>query len=197
MSLNVDGRVRRLALRGGLARVSAPELARPGSHQIRVELPASSAPVYLQAVTEYGLPWSILPGRSGPLVASLEGVTMARDQRAKLVLVVRNRSPRSIGQPVLEIGLPAGAELDEEGRRALRRRTVAEPEATRGTLRLALPGMPPGGVRRLPLPLRWSIGGRLQGLGVVAFAADRPEDISVTQPRVWHIADSPAAEQRP
>ncbi|MFH1176707.1 MAG: hypothetical protein V1750_04805, partial [Acidobacteriota bacterium] len=197
VSLQVDGRVRRLELQGGLARVSAPELARPGPHVIRVEAPASSAPVYLQAVTEYGLPWSILPERSGPLVASLEGVTMARDQRARLVLVVRNLSPRSIGLPVLEIGLPAGAELDEEGRGELRRRTVTEPEATRGTLRLALPGLPPGGVRRLPLPLRWSIGGRLQGLGIVAYAADRPEDISITQPRVWDIADGPVAEQQP
>ena len=196
VTLYVDGRPRRLALRGGLARVPAPELSRPGSHHIRVEVPAAGAPVHLEAVTEYGLPWSVVPAGRGPLVTSIEGETLARDQRAKLVLVVRNLSPRSIGQPVLEVGLPAGAELDEDGRGELRRRTVAEPEATRGTLRLVLPGLPPGGACRLPLPLRWSTGGRLQGLGVVAFAADRPEDISVTRPRVWHIADSPAPEKR-
>ena len=119
---------------------------------------------------------------------------MARDQQARLVLVARNLSPRSIGRPVLEIGLPAGAELDEEGRAALRRRAVTDPVAIRGTLRLELAALPPGGVRRLPLPLRWSIGGRLQGLGVSAYAADRPEDISVTLPRVWDIADRPAEQ---
>ena len=127
-------------------------------------------------------------------IARSRFVPAALNQRAKLVLVVRNLSPRSVGTPVLEIGLPAGAELDEEGRAALRRRTVTEPAAIRGTLRLALAALPPGGVRRLPLPLRWSIGGRLQGLGVVAYAADRPEDISVTLPRIWEIADGPTEQ---
>jgi hypothetical protein len=190
VSLRVDGRERRLELSGGLARIAAPELSRPGRHQVRVEVPAASAPVHLQVVTEYGLPWSILPESVGPLAVSVEGAIGARDQRSGLALRVRNLSPRTIGLPVLELGLPAGAELDEEGRAALRRRTVAEPAASRGTLRLMLPSLPPGAVRCLPLPLRWSIGGRLQGLGVVAYAADRPEDISVVQPRVLNIPDS-------
>jgi hypothetical protein len=194
VSLRVDGRERRLELSGGLGRVAAPELSRPGRHQVSVELPAASAPLHLQAVTEYGLPWSILPQHPGPLAVSVVGTTGARDQQAGLALAVRNRSPRTIGLPVLELGLPAGAELDEEARAALRRRTVAEPAMSRGTLRLELASLPPGGVRCLPLPLRWSIGGRLQGLGVVAYAADRPEDLSILQPRILDIAD---AEPKP
>jgi hypothetical protein len=194
VSLRVDGRERRLELSGGLGRIAAPELSRPGRHRVSVELPAASAPLHLQVVTEYGVPWSLRPDRPGPLELSIVGTTGARDQRAGLAIAVRNRSPRTLGAPVLELALPAGAELDEEARAALRRRTVSEPAMSRGTLRLELASLPPGGFRCLPLPLRWSLGGRLLGLGVVGYAADRPEDLSIFPPRVLEIAD---AERKP
>jgi hypothetical protein len=187
--LKIDGSARSVALTGGHARVLAPALSRPGRHEIEVEVPGRAGPVlsHVQAVTEYGLPWSMVPARPGSIVVAIEGRSRGRDERAELELVVFNRSPRAIAAPTLEVNLPAGAELDEEGRAAMRRRLAAEPDATRGTLRLVLAGLPPGGRRRVPLPLRWSVAGELRGLGVAAYPADRPEDLFVKPPRVWTI----------
>ncbi len=156
-------------------------------------MPGGHAAVYVRAASEYGLPWDLLPARPGSLHTAIEGKTNARDQVAALQLVVQNRSPRTIGRPVLEVSLPAGAELDEEGRSALGAFAVSPPEATRGTLRLELRALPPGGARRLPLPLRWSVAGRLGGLGVAAYPADQTEDVSITAPRSWDIAATESA----
>ena len=188
--VKIDGSSRTVKLSGGIARVPAPALSRPGRHEIRVELPGQAGPAlsHVQAVTEYGIPWSVVPARPGSLVVAIEGKSRGRDQRAELELVVYNRSPRAIAAPTLELNLPAGAELDEQGRTAMRRRLAAEPDATRGTLRLVLAGLPPGGRRRVPLPLRWSVAGQLHGLGVAAYPGDRPEDLTVKPPRVWTIS---------
>jgi hypothetical protein len=188
--LKIDGSARTVALTGGTARVPAPALARSGRHEIHVAVPGRAGPVlaHVRAVTEYGVPWSMVPARPGSIVVAIEGKSKGRDERAELELVVTNRSPRAIAAPTLEINLPAGAELDEEGRAAMRRKLGAEPVATRGTLRLVLAGLPPGGTRRIPLPLRWSVAGKLRGLGVAAYPGDRPEDLSVKPPRVWTIS---------
>ena len=188
--LVIDGSERTVPLTGGVARVPAPALARPGRHEIRVAVPGRAGPVlaHVRAVTEYGVPWSVVPARPGSIEVTIEGKSKGRDERAELELVVTNRSPRAIAAPTLEVNLPAGAELDQEGRAAMRRRLAAEPDATRGTLRLVLAGLPPGGQRRVPLPLRWSVAGKLHGLGVAAYPGDRPEDLSVKPPRVWTIA---------
>ncbi|HEY3356405.1 MAG TPA: alpha-2-macroglobulin family protein, partial [Polyangia bacterium] len=228
VTVTIDGRAERVALRGGLARVAAPALARPGRHEIRVAAPEPAgppAPLHVMAAAEVGLPWSPPPGRRGSLEVAIETAWVrggfadadpsrevrnplrvprvetdpsreARNPRAAaaLVLVVRNRSPRVIGAPVLEVSVPAGAEIDETARAALRQARALEQEATRGTLRLVLAALPPGGVRRVPLPLRWSVGGSLHGLGVVSYPDDRPEDVAVLAPRVLAIT---AAEVLP
>jgi hypothetical protein len=190
VTLKIDDSARTVALTNGTARVAAPALARPGRHAIRVEVSGQTGPVlaHVQAVTEYGLPWSMVPARPGSIAVTIEGKSKGRDERAELELVVTNRSPRAIAVPTLEVNLPAGAELDEEGRAAMRRKLAAEPDATRGTLRLVLAGLPPGGRRCIPLPLRWSVAGQLRGLGVAAYPGDRPEDLSVKPPRVWTIS---------
>lgn len=194
VSVELDGSLHRLALDRGVGRLAAPALARPGAHRIRVEVPGKHAAVYVRAATEYGLPWELAPARPGSLHATIEGKTRARDQQAALELVVQNRSPRTIGRPVLDLTLPAGAELDEDGRRRLELVTATEPEATRGTLHLELRPLPPGGTVRVPLPLRWSVAGRLVGLGVAAHPADQPEDVFILKPQQWDIA---ATERKP
>lgn len=194
VTVDLDGTLHKLALDRGIGRLAAPPLAQPGTHRIRVEVPGKHAAVYVRAATEYGMPWELAPSRPGSLHTTIEGQTKARDQRAALDLVVQNRSPRTIGRPVLELTLPAGAELDEEGRRRLDAMTVNEPEATRGTLHLELRSLPPGGTVRVPLPLRWSVAGRLVGLGVAAHPADQPEDVFILKPQKWDIA---ATERKP
>jgi len=188
VTVELDGNPHQLALDRGVARLPAAVLARPGTHRVHVAVPGGHAAVYVRAATEYGLPWELPTARAGSLRAAIEGTTSARDQRAALELVVQNRSPRTIGRPVLELTLPAGAELDEEGRRRLAELTVAAPEATRGTLHLELRSLPPGGTQRLPLPLIWSVAGQLGGLGVAAHPSDQPEDLFILKPRSWDIA---------
>ena len=188
VTVELDGTPHQLALDRGVARLPAAVLARPGTHRVHVAVPGGHAAVYVRAATEYGLPWELPTSRAGSLRAAIEGKTNGRDQRAAIELVVQNRSPRTIGRPVLELTLPAGAELDEEGRRKLAELTVTAPEATRGTLHLELRSLPPGGTQRLPLPLLWSVAGQLGGLGVAAHPGDQPEDLFILKPRSWDIA---------
>lgn len=194
LTVEIDGKLHKVALDGGRGRLAAAALSQPGKHRIRVEVPGGHAAVYVRAATEYGLPWELAPSRPGSLRTTIEGKTNARDERAALEVVVQNRSPRTIGRPVIEVTLPAGAELDEEGHRRLEALTVALPEATRGTLHLELRSLPPGGTQRLPLPLRWSLAGSLGGLGVAAYPADQTEDVFILKPRHWDIA---ATELKP
>ncbi len=71
-----------------------------------------------------------------------------------------------LGRPVIELDLPAGTELDESTREALSGATLGAPTQEGRTLRLPLRALAPGGYVRIPLPLRWSVGGSLRGLGV-------------------------------
>jgi hypothetical protein len=112
VTLTVDGHAERAVLRGGLARLAVPALARPGRHEIRIaSAGGSAAPIHVAARAEVGLPWSAPPGPRGSLDVTLEGQPGGRGPAA-LALVVRNRSPRVIGTPVLEVSVPAGAELE-------------------------------------------------------------------------------------
>ncbi|MFH0899349.1 MAG: MG2 domain-containing protein [Pseudomonadota bacterium] len=196
----VDGSRFRVPLTGGVGRLTLPALASPGRHQVSVELPARHRlAVHLRGTVEFGLPWHVAPAstglRPGSIRAAVEGEPRSRDEHAGLALVVRNRSPRTIGRPVVEIGLPAGAELDEAARAIIRWHTAVEPDATRGTLRLELHALPPGGIREIPLPIRWTVAGQLQGLGIASFPSDNPEDVSVTPPRTWDIGEPEVAVQ--
>jgi hypothetical protein len=188
INVHIDGRKHRTLLNGGVARVAAPSLSRPGAHTISVDTgKAESALYHLEARSEHGLPWDLVPERPGSLVASIEGEIGRVGKQGKLTLIVRNRSPRTIAKPIVEISLPAGTEFDERAKRELRRHTRGESEATRGTLHLQLAGLPPGASRRIPLGMRWSVGGALQGLGLASFPEERPDDISIVKPRVLRI----------
>jgi hypothetical protein len=97
-------------------------------------------------------------------------------------LVVRNRSTRVLVRPVVEIQLPAGAELDEATRDVLSSRCAAPAAVEGSTLHLELRSIAPGGYVRLPIPARWSAGGSLRGLGVSAWDDAQPasgEDLPV------------------
>ena len=89
--------------------------------------------------------------------------------RSGLQLEVRNRGARVVARPIVEIELPAGAELDEPTRERLSTLLAAPAELDGSTLRLALRPMAPGGFARIPIRARWSVGGALRGLGASAW----------------------------
>ena len=84
LTVEIDGKLHKVALDGGRGRLAAAALSQPGKHRIRVEVPGGHAAVYVRAATEYGLPWELAPSRPGSLRTTIEGKTNARDERAAL-----------------------------------------------------------------------------------------------------------------
>ncbi len=172
-------------------------LARPGAHRVEVRAAAGSLALALLEV-RYGLPWDARPARRAPLALTVDGEAGPRDGRAGLALTLRNQGARVLPSPVVELDLPAGAELDEPTRERLASLTAAAPALEGRTLRLRLRPLAPGGYVRLPLPLRWSTGGALRGLGVTAWDDALPAGlaeppIALLPSRTVTIADRGAA----
>lgn len=195
--VTLDGRAFELPVVQGVAVLLARELSTPGRHRVTVEVPRGTVLV-AQAEARYGRPWSVRPLPQGPLVATIEGEVGPRDTRAALVLRVQNRSVRVLRQPLIELDVPSGAELDQDARDALGRRLAAPPLLTGRTLALRLRPLPPGAFLRIALPLRWSVGGTLHGLGLAAYAG--PElnaGVTVVAPQAVAIADEGPEAPRP
>jgi hypothetical protein len=190
VTLRVDGEARRVDLAGGVAEVPLDALGRPGDHRVEVDAP-EGAVVLLRLRAEYGLPWSVTPPPSdrGPLSLSITGETGGLDGRAALRLEVRNTAPRLVSAPVVEIDLPAGAELDEGARQAIAARSARPPDFSGRTLTVALRPLRPGAVAVVELPVRWSVAGRMRGLGAVGYGADRPEAVTVLPSREVRVDD--------
>jgi hypothetical protein len=162
-----------------------------------VNLPAGTT-LIAEAESRYGRPWNVVPSARGPLAMSIDGALGVRDGRASLIVRVQNRGPRVLPAPVLEIDLPAGAELDEEARHEIQRRVAHAPVITDRTLVLTLRAMAPGSAARIPLPIRWSVGGDLHGLGVGAYVTDQPgASASVLPSRVVAVPDEASPSPAP
>lgn len=119
----------------------------------------------------------------GPVDLALEGDPGANDGVSALELVVRAR--RELRTPVVLIELPAGIEVDD-GRLLAQLASASgvlrvEPRRP-GVVRLILGAMPAGTEIRIPLSLRWSLYGRIQGLAAVGFDAEDPDHRTVTAP---------------
>jgi hypothetical protein len=164
----VDDRPLETTMQGGVTTAAVPGLGRPGAHSVRVEL-ASGAVALVALDLSYGMPWTVPPPRTAPIALSIAGELGARDTRSGALLAIQNRGPRLLTRPVVEIELPAGAELDEPTREALRALLRAPARQEGRTLILPLRPLAPGGWARIPLPARWAVGGVLRGLGAVAY----------------------------
>jgi hypothetical protein len=193
----LDGRAFDVPIVQGVGVLLARELSTAGRHRIVLELPAGTVMV-AQAEARYGRPWAVQPTPRGPIGITLEGEPGPRDTRASFVLRLQNRSPRVISSPLLEVDVPAGVELDQDTRVVLERRLAQPAVLTGRTLALRLRALSPGGFVRIPLPLRWSVSGTLNGLGVAAYASDELNaGVTVLQPRVLTIVDQGAEAARP
>ncbi|MBX3271520.1 MAG: hypothetical protein KF729_14740 [Sandaracinaceae bacterium] len=182
VTVTIDGAARTVELEGGVARVDAPELARPGAHEIRVEA-EGGAPIVARAEARYGVSWDAPAGR-GPLALALEGEPAGLDDVSRFTLVVRNRAPRTLARPLVDVQLPTGAELaTDTPTPGARLRRVEDRVA------IELGALLPGQERRVPLALRFRVAGALRGLGVSGRAADRPDAASVLVPRTVTIRE--------
>jgi len=190
-TVNIDGREQRVTLAAGVGTVDAPELARPGAHRVIVTT-SSDVIVLARVDIEVGVPWDVPPREHGPVTLTLDGELGERDTRAELLLEVRSRVPRLVAQLIIELDLPAGAELDEAARAALAMFTVRSPIVAGRTLTLRLRPLRPGGVVKLPIGLRWSVAGALRGLGVSAYASDSPHAATVLRSRAVVIREGGA-----
>lgn len=136
----------------------------PGIHTLAASMPPR-AMVLASIRSEHAVPWDRTETRTLPVALSWHGETGARDTRSALYLEVRNRSPRVLMQPTIDLQLPTGAELDVEARALLGR--AGRVETTPDGVRITLRPIRVGGVVRIALRARWSLAGSLRGLGVV------------------------------
>jgi hypothetical protein len=190
-TVRIAGRARRVPLRAGSATIDVPELGQPGAHRVEVEATPGTV-LRVRTTLRYGVPWGSAPTSESGLALALEAMPAARETRGGFTLVVRNRAPRVIGTPLVDVLLPAGAELDAEALRALLPVLSTEPRIEGRTLLLRLRPLRPGGTARIPLALRFTVAGTLHGLGVVARALDAPGRVSVLPPRTLTLADGDA-----
>ncbi|UJR86142.1 MG2 domain-containing protein [Sandaracinus amylolyticus] len=193
IAVTLDGRTIESALEGGVASATLDGLGAPGTHRVVVTLP-EGALALATIDLRYALPWDVAPARSARLDLAWTGETGARDVRSGSLLTVHNRGARVIARPIVEIELPAGAELDEPTREAMTALLAAPPELEGATLRLHLRPMAPGGFTAIPVRARWSVGGTLRGLGASAWDDASParadvRAVSVLPSRELVIAD--------
>lgn len=168
VSASFDGRGIELAEEHGVRTGTIAGLGRPGRHAITIGIPQDGA-AWIELDVRYGRPWTGAEARRLPITIEVKGELGARDTRAGLSIELRNQGARVLRRPVVEVDLPAGAELDEPARRALAQMTRSEPTIEGRTLRLSLRPMAPGARIRLPLGLRWTVAGTMRGLGVTAY----------------------------
>jgi hypothetical protein len=178
----VDGQARTIDIEDSVGEIDARQLGEGGDHRVEV-LDTSGAVVLLHVISGYTVDWDAPPPHVGPFDVRIEGTTGGLDDRSGLVLVVRNRVPSLVGAPVVEIDLPSGAEVDLEARNVMRRWTRGPIDVSADTLTLPLGPICPRGEVRVRLPWIWTTSGRLNGLGVMAYAADRPDAISIAPAR--------------
>lgn len=176
--VRLDGRPVEIRREGDVQVAVLEGLGRPGTHTLEVSV-GEGRVALAQLALAYGMPWDVAPRREAPIAISIDGEVGARDTRAALLLGVQNRGARMLTRPVVEIELPAGAELDEPTREALAGLLRADAHQEGRTLVLPLRPLAPGAWVRVPLRVRWSLGGALRGLGATAWDALGPDRADV------------------
>lgn len=180
--ITIGETMRSIELIHGAGRLELDRLA-PGVHRAGISI--SGHGLHLVRISaSYRLPWE---EQRGPFSITTLGEPEGLDRTADFTLVLRNRTARTLAEPILEIDLPTGAEISESARSILASLSASPPEHQGNVLTLRLRSMPPGVERRVHLPLRLTVSGQLPGLGVAAYAADRPEIRSVTPPRTLRV----------
>lgn len=174
----------------------APALSVPGHHRVTVEI-AGGGLLVVDAATTFALPWSSGGAPRGALEIALTGDTGVRDDRSNWTVTVRNTAPRTWSSPQLEITLPSGAALEPWARDDMRRRARGSVSVEDGVVHVGLGAMTPGTVFRIPLRVRWTLGGSVLGPGFVARTSGQPAAaISVLAPTRVDVPDAASGPAR-
>ncbi len=185
----VDGRPQSLSLTEGSASIPLPA---GGERHIRAA--GGQGPALLRAEAIFARAFAAR--QDAPLRLALNGEAGAAGTLAAVELSVV--AQRAVGMPVVDVQLPAGVEPDDallrrlEASAAVRRAEAREP----GFLRLWLAPMAAEAELTIPLTLRWQAVGTVRGLALVAYAADRPDRMTVVPPRTWTIAPLGRGDRR-
>jgi hypothetical protein len=181
----VDGTTARPDMDGGVAIVAIPDARAGHGSGVSVRRTGGAAPI-VRAEVVLGRPFRSARGDAVDL--ELAGDPGSAGGVAALELsVVMRRAVR--GGIVLDIQLPPGVEADEAllqrfGEGGLGSAVAREPGFVRATMAAAGEGV----TAVVSLPLRWTVSGDLTGLGVVAYPADDPSQMTVLAPRTLTIA---------
>lgn len=193
VTLTADGMPITLTDTSGTMLGVVPGLGRPGEHTLVNGL-SNGAIALLDVEARYAMPWTVPPARTAPIDVEWIGETGPREARSALALVLHNRGTRVLVRPIVEIQLPAGAELDEPTREGLASVTAAPAALEGNVLRLELRPLAPGAALTLPIRVRWSLGGTFRGLGVAVFdeaaGGSGPPPAAVLPSRAVEIADT-------
>ncbi len=181
IALSIDGQHHALSLEDGSATVA---FAGGGTRRIRAD--GDQGLVLLRAEAVFAR--SFVARQDAPVHVALAGEAGPLGSLAALELSVH--ADREVGSPIVDVQLPAAVEVDDallqrlEANAAVRRAEARRP----GFLRLWLAPLAPQVDVSIPLSLRWQAAGTVRGLGLVAYAADRPDQMTVVPPRVWVIS---------
>lgn len=183
VTVSVDGDERAVDLSEGYAVV--PFEARAGrSSSVTVERIGGPG---LLVRAEVVMGRSFTGDEEGPLALELLGEPGRAGRMAALELSVQARG--AVEAPVIDLQLPAGVDAEESLLETVRMTAgVRDAEPRRpGFLRIWLEPMADGVQTSIPLPIRWSVRGRLHGLGAMAYPRAEPQAMTVLPPRTLNI----------
>ncbi len=132
------------------------------------------------------------PRTDGPVSLAIQGDVGYSGERSALELTITGTSETAAQRVAVEIQLPAGSVLDGATVSQLRSSFAGVELRDGGLLRVVLPAIAKEQVVTVPLALRWMLRGSVSGLGVVAYAEDRPTRLSVLPPRAISLQARPA-----
>ncbi len=175
--VEVDGATREISLADGpVVLDDLPPGARP-----RVR---AATPVVVRGELRALAPYRREDGL--PVDVRIEGEVGVLGERASLELVVESTTDDPIDDLVVELALPAAAVLDTTAREAIATaagRSVLGVDGA-GVLRIALSELRGRTTRRIPLPWRWRAVGTSRGLGISAYSAAAPWNLTIRPDRI-------------
>lgn len=177
VSVVIDGRTHSLDVSTGVATLPIPFEAGSTS---RIEV-RSDAPVIARTEAVFGVPFE---ARQGNFALSIEGLARSEESAAS-ALELTIAASEEIDDGIVEIQLPSHVIVTDALLQRLQNHSKVRSAEIRRPhfLRLHLLPFRAEESTQLPLPFRWQSNSSHQGLGIVAYPASAPGEMTVLAPR--------------